>query len=210
MNLKEVFGDFEYIYNFGPSSLGNDIIDVRDLQNFVSKRYVGNNNLNFDKTLDDYLIFNRNRLFSGKIYSFRYNGKGPDLHPMFLSITNVIQAGDRLFEIGININYLNPRDRVKLFKGILTAFPNQIQDNLEKIRTGERDQTDLPFIHEEYRRMFFDLIGIEPRLIKLDRSKIIRDTLKTVKYEDWKYLIYYLPTTFVNVNPHEIYKESPK
>lgn len=206
MNLQEIFGDFEYIYNFGPSSLGNNIIDVNDLQRFVSGKYVGTNNLNFDKTLDDYLIFNRNRFFSGKIYSFRYDGKGPDLHPMFLSITNLIQGGDRLFEIGININYLNPRDRVKLFKGIITAFPNQLQENLTKIEQGERDQEDLPFVHEEYRKRFFDLIGIKPRLMKLDRSKIIRDTIKTVKYEDWKYLIYYLPTTFVNMNPSEMYK----
>lgn len=207
MNLTEVFGDFEYIYNFGPSSLGEGIVDVRDLQNLVKKRYVGKNTNKFDETLDDYLLLNRNRMFSGKIYSFRYDGKGPDLHPMFLSITNIIEGGDRLSEIGININYLNPRDRVKLFNGILTAFPNQIRDNIEKIENGVRDQTDLPFIHEEYRKKFFDLIDMKPRLIKIDRSKIMKDTLKVVRYEDWKYLIYYLPVTFVNVNPVEMYKK---
>lgn len=207
MNLEEVFGDFEYIYNFGPSSLGNDIIDVNDLQRWVSKKYVGINNLNFDKSLDDYLVFNRNRFFSGKIYSFMYNGKGPDMHPMFMSVTNVIEKGDRLFEVGINLNYLHPKDRVRLFKGITKAFPDQLDENIEMIRTGERNQTDLPFIHEEYRKRFFDLIGINPRLMKIDRSKIIMDTLKAVSYEDWKYLIYYLPTTFVNTNLSGMYKK---
>lgn len=206
MNLKEIFGDFDYVYNFGPSSLGNGIIDVRGLQDWVKKHYVGKNNNRLDDSLDDYLIFNRNRFFSGKIYSFRYDGKGPDLHPMFMSVTNMIQAGDRLFEMGININYLTPKDRVKLFKGIITAFPSQIQENIEKIETGARDQNDLPFIHEEYRKRFFDLIDLHPRLVKIDRSKIMKDTIKAVKYEDWKYLIYYLPVTFVNVNPVEMYK----
>jgi len=207
MNLNEVFGDFEYIYNFGPSSLKNGIIDVKSLQDWVSKNYIKSSYSGFEETLDDYLIFNRNRLFSGKIYSFRYDGKGPDLHPMFMSITNVIEKGDRLFEIGININYLNPKDRVRLFKGIVKAFPNQIADNIEKIRDGTRDQTDLPFIHQEYRKKFFDLISMKPRLMKIDRSKILRDSVKAVKYEDWKFLIYYLPTTFVNTNPVEMYKE---
>lgn len=207
MNLNEVFGDFEYVYNFGPSSLKNGIIDVKSLQDWVSKNYIKSSYSGFEETLDDYLIFNRNRLFSGKIYSFRYDGKGPDLHPMFMSITNVIEKGDRLFEIGININYLNPKDRVRLFKGITKAFPNQIADNIEKIRDGTRDQTDLPFIHQEYRKKFFDLIGMKPRLMKIDRSKIMRDTVKAVRYEDWKFLIYYLPTTFVNTNPVEMYKE---
>jgi hypothetical protein len=91
---------------------------------------------------------------------------------------------------------------------LITAFPNQLQENIEKIERGVRDQTDLPFIHEEYRKRFFDLIDMSPRLIKIDRSKIMKDTIKTVKYEDWKYLIYYLPVTFVNVNPVEMYKGS--
>jgi hypothetical protein len=207
MNLKEVFGDFEYIYNFGPSSLGKGIIDVSGLQEWVSKNYIKNQYVGFEETLDDYLVFNRNRFYSGKIYSFRYDGKGPDLHPMFLSVTNVIEKGDRLCEIGININYLNPRDRVRLFNGILTAFPNQLMDNLEKIRDGVRGQVDLPFIHQEYRKKFFDLIDLKPKLMKIDRSKIMRDSIKVVKYEDWKYLIYYLPVTFVNTNPTEMYKE---
>lgn len=208
MNLNEVFGDFEYTYNFGPSSLGNGIIDIKSLQDWVSKNYFRKNRAGFDETLDDYLMFNRSRFFSGKIYSFRYNGKGPDMHPMFMSITNVIENADRLFEIGININRMNPKDRVRLFKGIVTAFPNQLQENIENIRDGTRDQVDMPFIHQEYRKKFFDLIGIRPKMVKLDRSKIMSDTLKVVAYEDWKFLIYYLPTSFVNINPSEMYKEN--
>jgi hypothetical protein len=209
MNLKDIFGDFEYVYNFGPSSLGDGIIDVRDLQNWVSSRYLKREYSGFEQTLDDYLVFNRNRFFSGKIYSFLYTGEGPDVHPMFLSITNKIEKGDRLFEIGININYLHPKERVRLFKGILNAFPNQLSDNIEKIQDGTREQVDLPLIHKEYRDKFFDIIDMRPKLIKINRSKIARDSIKVVRYEDWKYLIYYLPTTFINTNPSEVYKERP-
>jgi len=209
LNLKDVFGDFEYVYNFGPSSLGNGIVDVKDLQSWIAKHYIKNQYTGFEKTLEDYLLYTRNRFFSGKIYSFLYAGKGPDLHPMFLSITNKIEKGDKLFEIGINLNYLTPKERVILLKGMLTAFPNQLFDNIEKIEDGVRDQVDMPFTHKEYRDKFFDLINIKPQFIKIDRSKIARDSMKVVKYEDWKFLIYYLPTTFVNTNPMDMYKERP-
>lgn len=208
MNLVDVFGDLEWIYNFGPSSLGNGIIDIKSLQDWVGSNYIRNNYRGFDQDLDEYLLFNRNRFYSGKIYSFRYDGKGPDLHPMFLSVTNVIENADKLFEVGINLNYLLPKDRVKLLKGLITAFPNQIQDNIEKTRDGTRHQVDLPIIHQEYRKKFFDLIGMKPRFMKIDRSRIAKDTMNVVKYEDWKFLIYYLPTTFVNINPVEMYKEN--
>jgi len=208
MNLKEVFGDFEYIYNFGPSSLGNGIIDIKSLQDWVSKRYVRSGNRKFDDTLEDYLVATRKRFFSGKIYTFKYDGKGPDMQPMFMSICHKVANADRFYEIGINVNYLNPKDRVKLFNGILKIFPNQIKDNLEKINEGSRIPTDLPFIHKEYRDQFFDLIDVKPKLMSIERTKILKDTIKEVKYEDWKYLIYYLPTTFVNKNPMEMYKEN--
>lgn len=207
MSLFEVFGDFEYIYNFGPSSLGNGIIDVKGVQDFVRSKFIGSKRLNQDESLDNYLVLNRNRFFSGKIYSFLYDGKGPDMHPMFMSITNKIAGGDKLFEIGININYLHPKDRAKLFKAIVSAFPNQLQRNIEHIKNGDREQADLPLTHKEMRNNFFDLIEINPRLIKIDRSKIMKDTIRVVPYEYWKYLIYYLPVTFVNTNLSTMYKE---
>lgn len=207
MNLIDVFGDFEYIYNFGPSSLGDGIIDVKSLQDWVTKNYVKTNYRKFDDTIQDYLIFNRNRFFSGKIYSFKYDGKGPDMQPMFMSITNIIEKADRLSEIGLNLNYMNPKERLRLFKGIIKLFPNQVRDNIEKIKEGARNPTDLPFIHKEYRKKFFDAIDLKPSFMKIDRSTIMRDSIKEVNYEHWKYLIYYLPTTFVNKNPAEMYKE---
>jgi hypothetical protein len=207
MNLEDVFGDFEYVYNFGPSSLKNGIIDVFTLQQWVSRHYIKNEIKDFSATLDDYLIENRNRFYAGKIYSFFYDGKGPDLRPMFLSITNMIADADKLYEIGINLNYLLPKDRVKLLKGIVKAFPNQLKENIDHIERGQRRQEDLPFIHAEYRKKFFDLIEMKPKMIKIDRSKIMRNTLKAVDYKHWKFLVYYLPQTFVNTTPQEVYKE---
>lgn len=207
MNIDDIFGDFEYVYGFGPSSLGNGIIDISTLHEWVTKHYIKNNITSYNETLDDFLLHNRSRFYSGKIYSFYYEGAGPDRRPMFLSITNMIADADKLYEIGINLNYLLPKDRVRLMKGIVKAFPNQLRANIDHIDKGQRYQEDLPFIHADYRKKFFDLIEMRPKMIRIDRSKILKETMKAVDYNHWKFLIYYLPQTFVNTTAQEVYNE---
>jgi len=207
MNLNEVFGDFEDVYKFGPSYLGGGIIDTSTLRNWFNQNYVKENYTSFNENTDEYLIQNKNRFISGKIYTFHYAGKGVDYRPVFLSITNKIEKADKLFEIGINLNLLKPKERVVILNGIVKLFPNQISQNLEILESNGRSQIDLPFVHKEYRNKFFDLIGINPRFVKLNREEILKDTIKTVDYKDWKYLIYYLPNTFINMTPQEVYKE---
>jgi hypothetical protein len=161
----------------------------------------------FNSNVDEYLVQNKNRFISGKIYTFYYNGKSQDYWPVFLSLTNKIEEADKLFEIGINLNLLNPKDRVVILNAIVKLFPNQLTENIELSERNERRQVDLPLISKELRDKFFDAISMRPKFIKLDRSNIMRDTIKTVSYEHWKYLIYYLPTTFVNMSPQEVYKD---
>lgn len=207
MKLEETFGDLEKIYKFGPSSLGNGIIDTSSLRSWFENNYMQESFQSFNKGTDEYLVQNKNRFISGKIYTFHYTGKGYDYHPIFLSITNKIEKADKLFEIGINLNMLKPRERVSILNGMIKAFGNKIQENIELIQKNENRQLDLPIVHKEYRDKFFDAVQVKPRFVKLNREEILRDTIKTISYSDWKYLIYYLPNTFINMSPQEVYKD---
>ena len=207
MTIEDIFGNFENVYKLGPSYLGGDIIDTSTLRTWFTNNYMQENYESFNSNVDEYLVQNKNRFISGKIYTFYYNGKSQDYWPVFLSLTNKIEEADKLFEIGINLNLLNPKDRVIILNAIVKFFPNQLIENIELSERNERRQVDLPLISKEFRDKFFDVISMRPKFLKLDRSNIMRDTIKTVSYEHWKYLIYYLPTTFVNMSPQEVYKD---
>lgn len=147
-------------------------------------------------------------LHPGRIYSFIYNIKSDDndLVPVVYFIKYIVDENKIKRLIGININFIPPKIRVKIFDKITRIYSPFIDRAGRIIETGKpKGQPQLT--------VTFDILsnilkgsGFEFAIRSYAVDRITKKPM-IVSYDEWWKLLYLRPKMIRKVNPDKIYSD---
>lgn len=190
MNVNQKIYEYDQILKIGPSALGNGVVSARDCSILVANKYFKDFRDSFSDDTDDVQIYNGGRFVFGKIYTFLHIKEGKQERKIILSISNTIKPADKFYEIGFDIMAITPEERTRLFKGLVSTFWTTINANIETKKSKSTLQQNMPLYDKGTRDKFFEILKIKPSFKYFNRLNVLRNTVKCIDYDDWKYLIH--------------------
>jgi hypothetical protein len=187
---SNIIGNIDDVYRRGPSILGDDIISSKDALDFISNKYYVSWRDSFKDTTDDMMISSGLGMVPGKIYTFVSQKDNKATRHTIFCVMNGLAVNDVFTDYGFEIKSIDPGERARLFKAILTMFGFILQENMEFLHKNVPEQRALPLHEEGTRKFLFGSANINPRIRKYDNRLILRNTLRCIDYRHWKHLIH--------------------
>lgn len=190
MNVNQKVYEYDQVFKIGPSALGHGFVSAVDCTNWVANKYFKTFKDGFSDDPDDVQIYNGGRFIFGKIYTFLHIKDGKQERKIILSVSNTIKPADKFYEIGFDLMALRAEERTRLFKGLISTFWTIIDANMEARKKKSPLQQSIAFYDEGTRERFFEMLKIKPSFKYFNRLDVLRNTVKCIEYDDWKYLIH--------------------
>lgn len=190
MTTGEISKSIDTALMMGPSSISQKLVSARDCYESLAAKYFKNWRSSFTDDTDDQMISNGKRMVNGKVYTFVATGKDGPSRIVSMSISSHVVPADKFFEVFIELFLLTPQERARILKGTIVTFENTIKQNQELKKKKAQNQLDIPIANTDYRERLFSLANVKPKLRTMDSSRILRNTMRCIDYEDWPLLIH--------------------